>query len=226
MGCCRATRNVDSENIIQRITNSANINHIKDLSIRIFSDYNWERSFWREIPIRIKAEGAYDNVNYAESENFRMELQKLLKKIGESVDICLRPVFKGKQFPIIEGLIQITDTASVLQKGTCEANHATLFIFWSTWCEPSIKEINFANEMFEKHPKWQGKNRIVGINLDLDQEAPRKEITKCKWSNIEHYWAKENWGAEICQYFMIQGLPFSVLVDREGIIKKQEKYHG
>ena len=101
----------------------------------------------------------------------------------------------------------------------CKSGEVTLYDFWATWCGPCQGPMAHNQEMLEKHPEWAGKVRIVGVNIDDEIEAPRNRVTEKNWTKVDHYWALGGWGAKICKHFDIHGIPFCVLVGKDGLIK-------
>jgi thiol-disulfide isomerase/thioredoxin len=89
--------------------------------------------------------------------------------------------------------------------------------FWATWCGPCIKELP---NVIDNHKKYQDKGfEVVGISLD-DDTAELTQFVKDKklpWENIyPQNEAERGWKLPYVEKFGIEGIPFTMLVNREG----------
>ena len=205
--------------VIPKIVESAKTNDIKDFKFEAVSQYLWRDSKWEEMPLSVSLTGSFDGAKEAESVKFTAEAQEIFGKTGIQPNVELEKLFKGTAFPQIKGVVPVMDPAATAKDIVYQLGEVTLFDFWATWCGPCQGPMGHNQEMLEKHPDWAGKVRIIGISMDKDAEAPRKRVTEKGWTKVDHYWAKESWNAEVCQYFQIHGIPFCVLVDKQGIIR-------
>jgi thiol-disulfide isomerase/thioredoxin len=83
--------------------------------------------------------------------------------------------------------------------------------FWATWCGPCVKELPNVKENYTKyHDKGF---EVIGVSLD-DEVDTLKDFIK----NRKVPWQTLNPGDAIADKFGVQGIPFTVLVDREGKI--------
>lgn len=90
-----------------------------------------------------------------------------------------------------------------------------LIDFWASWCAPCRKEMPNVKRIYEKY-----KNKgfeILGVSLDQDKEAWINAIEKDKltWPQISDLGF---WQSEAVQIYVVQAIPFTVLVDRDGKI--------
>lgn len=90
-----------------------------------------------------------------------------------------------------------------------------LIDFWASWCGPCRKEMP---NVVKAYNKFKGKGfEIYGVSLDQDKDRWLEAIAKdgITWPQVSDlkYW--ENIAAKI---YNVQGIPYTVLLDREGKI--------
>lgn len=111
----------------------------------------------------------------------------------------------------------LTDANGQAQQMTQWKNKALVINFWATWCPPCVDEMP---ELSALQKEIQSKNiQIIGIGIDST-------------SNIAQFSAKHNIayplyaggmsGTDLSRQFgnAAGGLPFTVLIDRHGLVKK------
>lgn len=89
-----------------------------------------------------------------------------------------------------------------------------LIDFWASWCGPCRKENPNVVRLYEKY-KSAGFT-VLSVSLD-DNEANWKaaiERDKLSWPN--HVSDLKKWGNAAARLYQVSGIPFTVLVDREG----------
>ncbi|MDR7212598.1 TlpA disulfide reductase family protein [Flavobacterium piscis] len=86
--------------------------------------------------------------------------------------------------------------------------------FWASWCGPCIKEQPELLKLYNSYPE---KFSIYGVSLDTKKPAWTGAITKLKlpWAQVSDL---KYWSSPVIGDYMIQALPFNVLVDKNGII--------
>ena len=90
-----------------------------------------------------------------------------------------------------------------------------LIDFWASWCAPCRKEMP---NVVKAYAKYKDKGfEIYGVSLDNDKdrwvEAIQKDgITWPQVSDLKH------WGSEAAKLYSVQGIPYTVLIDRDGKI--------
>ncbi len=67
---------------------------------------------------------------------------------------------------------------------------------------------------------WKNNVRIIGINVDDEDEQVIKRVKNKKWFDIEHFKIATGWDAdhEMMQKFKISGIPFVILLDKDAKI--------
>lgn len=93
--------------------------------------------------------------------------------------------------------------------------------FWATWCGPcrgAMEQIAREGDQVEK--AFEGKVVVLTISLDDTQEPIKPYLEKMgAWEKARHCWSGEGgWQSPAGQAFVIQGIPFAVLIDPEGKI--------
>jgi len=87
--------------------------------------------------------------------------------------------------------------------------------FWASWCAPCRKE---SPNLVKAYEKYRSKNfEILGVSLDQNKEKWLKAI------NDDHYtWTQvgdiKGWENAAAREYGIQGIPFNVLLDPNGVI--------
>lgn len=87
--------------------------------------------------------------------------------------------------------------------------------FWASWCGPCRTE---SPNLVKAYEKYKAKNfEILGVSLDQNKEKWLKAI------NDDHYtWTQagdmKGWENAAARVYGIQGIPFNVLLDPDGVI--------
>lgn len=91
-----------------------------------------------------------------------------------------------------------------------------LIDFWATWCGPCIAEMP---ELLAAHKDHRDQGfEIVGISLDQNREKLENYIQQndVPWPQ---YFDGKGWGNAIVERFAIRGIPFTFLIDRDGVVR-------
>lgn len=86
--------------------------------------------------------------------------------------------------------------------------------FWASWCGPCIKEQPQLLKLYNAYP---GKLDIYGVSLDTKKAVWSGVIAKQKlpWTQVSDL---KYWSSKAATDYMVQALPFNVLLDKNGII--------
>ncbi len=90
---------------------------------------------------------------------------------------------------------------------------------WATWCAPCLKELPHLEEL-QKTYKGNRNIAFVSISIDQNKDAWRKMVTEKKMKGFQLIGDKA-WASQICDDYMIQGIPRFILIDKEGKIINQ-----
>ena len=91
-----------------------------------------------------------------------------------------------------------------------------LLDFWASWCGPCREDMPHVRGIWKKYSSDQF--IIIGVNLDSNRNAfenyvKQEEIT---WPQ---YYDGRGWGNQISQLYNVHGIPHTVLIDQEGVVR-------
>lgn len=119
----------------------------------------------------------------------------------------------GKPAPDFEDLMLDRKTTMKLSdlKGK-----VVLLDFWASWCGPCRRENPNVVALYEKY-KDQGFT-VMSVSLDNNLDSWKKaiEADNLTWPN--HVSDLKKWSSAAAKIYQVQGIPFTVLIDREGNI--------
>jgi len=96
-----------------------------------------------------------------------------------------------------------------------------LIDFWGTWCSPCVQEQSELAKLYRKYKLaafTNGKGfEIYGVSLDVKKSNWENFINtnKIDWIQVSDL---KFWRSPVAKTYNIQGLPFNVLIDGNGII--------
>jgi peroxiredoxin len=96
-----------------------------------------------------------------------------------------------------------------------------LIDFWATWCSPCVEEQSQLAKLYSKYKQsvfTNGKGfEIYGVSLDAKKSNWENFIrtNKINWIQVSDL---KFWRSPVAKTYNIQGLPFNVLIDDNGMI--------
>ncbi len=111
--------------------------------------------------------------------------------------------------------IQLPNTEGKLISLSSLRGKYVLIDFWAAWCGPCRNENPFNVKLYKKYKDQDFE--IFGVSLDRDKNAWKAAIKydRLPWIHVSDLkW----WKSEIVQLYQIQGIPNTVLLDKEGKI--------
>ena len=96
-----------------------------------------------------------------------------------------------------------------------------LIDFWGTWCSPCVEEQSELAKLYRKYKPaafTHGKGfEIYGVSLDVKKSNWENFIAtnKINWIQVSDL---KFWTSPVAKTYNIQGLPFNILIDGNGII--------
>ncbi len=93
-----------------------------------------------------------------------------------------------------------------------------LLDFWASWCGPCRRENPNVVKIYEKY-KDAGFT-VMSVSLDKDKNAWQAAIKTDNLSWPNHVSDLKAWSNEAAQLYKVTGIPFTVLIDKEGKIIK------
>lgn len=87
--------------------------------------------------------------------------------------------------------------------------------FWASWCGPCRAEMP---NLIKTYTNYKNKGfQIVGVSLDQNAEAWQNAIKEMKmtWPQMSDL---KGWQCEGAQLYAVTGIPFTVLINQEGVI--------
>jgi alkyl hydroperoxide reductase subunit AhpC len=91
--------------------------------------------------------------------------------------------------------------------------------FWASWCRPCRME---NPNVVQAYQNFKDKNFVIlGVSLDKEKEPWLTAIKndKLDWAQVSDL---KFWDSEVVPLYKIEGIPFNVLIDPNGIVIAKE----
>jgi thiol-disulfide isomerase/thioredoxin len=126
--------------------------------------------------------------------------------------LLLQRIAPGKEAPEIE--MNLPD-GKPLKLSSLRGNYV-LIDFWASWCGPCRKENPNVVRIYEKYKNKGFTIYSVSIDHNRDNWLAAIEKDKLTWKN--HVSSLQGWQTPILKEYGVNGVPFTVLLDKEGKI--------
>ena len=157
----------------------------------------------------------------------KAEMDKLLQAIDPSLHNA--PAYKGLQksmeefYPVAIGE-KFKDIEVVNEEGKTvhladyvKPGQYNMVEFWASWCGPCRGEIPHLRHVYEAYGKGENAFNMISVSID-DKESDWKKALKeenMKWIQLCDL---KGWKGEVINKYKIQGVPFCLILDKEGRI--------
>ena len=91
--------------------------------------------------------------------------------------------------------------------------------FWATWCPPCLRDMP---ELLATYKRFRERDfEMVGISLDREEDKLRDYLVaqEIPWPQ---YFDGKGWRNEIARTRGIKELPYTILLDREGVVVESD----
>ena len=166
------------------------------------------------------------NMMYS-SKLSKAEMDKLLQAIDPSLHNA--PAYKGLQksmeefYPVAIGE-KFKDIEVVNEEGKTvhladyvKPGQYNMVEFWASWCGPCRGEIPHLRHVYEAYGKGENAFNMISVSIE-DKESDWKKALKeenMKWIQLCDL---KGWKGEVINKYKIQGVPFCLILDKEGRI--------
>jgi len=89
--------------------------------------------------------------------------------------------------------------------------------FWATWCAPCRKEMPLLNDLYKKHK--QSEFILLGVNIDNSEDKGKKMARKIGVTFPILFDVSK----KVSESYGVSAMPFTVIIDRSGIVKHIHK---
>lgn len=135
------------------------------------------------------------------------QLQKSLEEIA--------PIALGEKYRDLELVDENGKTVHL--SGYVKPGQYNMVEFWASWCGPCRGEIPHLRHVYDAYGKGKDAFNMISVSID-DKEKDWKQALKeenMKWTQLCDL---KGWKGEVINKYKIQGVPFCLILDKEGRI--------
>ena len=135
------------------------------------------------------------------------QLQKSLEEIA--------PIALGEKYRDLELVDENGKTVQL--SNYVKPGQYNMVEFWASWCGPCRGEIPHLRHVYDAYGKGKDAFNMISVSID-DKEKDWKQALKeenMKWTQLCDL---KGWKGEVINKYKIQGVPFCLILDKEGRI--------
>lgn len=155
--------------------------------------------------------------------NHKAHLEDLQREVGSRVadvqyDISSVPRV-GDKVPSVK-LLDVQTNRELSLADEVFSDKVLVIDFWATWSGPCEASMHASQEIISRRSEdWAGGVVFIAISLDKSSGTVRERVRERTWENALHLWCGPGtWRSEAATVYGIDGVPFMVVVGRNGCI--------
>ena len=136
------------------------------------------------------------------------------KQLKESLE-SIAPIALGEKYKDLELVDE--NGKSVQLSDYVKPGQYNMVEFWASWCGPCRGEIPHLRHVYDAYGKGKDAFNMISVSID-DKEKDWKQALKeenMKWTQLCDL---KGWKGEVINKYKIQGVPFCLILDKEGRI--------
>ncbi len=134
---------------------------------------------------------------------------------GEETSVAVAAL-PGEEMDVPLPAVRLADLDGRNRPLRAQSDEVTLINFWATWCLPCLKELP---ELVALHEGLRGRGlHVVGIAIDSGDPADIHVFAEEHAMDYTILTARQSWTRK---HFGVFGLPITLVVDREGRIRRR-----
>ena len=136
------------------------------------------------------------------------------KQLKESLE-SMAPIALGEKYRDLELVDENGKTVHL--SDYVKPGHYNMVEFWASWCGPCRGEIPHLRHVYDAYGKGKDAFNMISVSID-DKEKDWKQALKeenMKWTQLCDL---KGWKGEVINKYKIQGVPFCLILDKEGRI--------
>ena len=136
------------------------------------------------------------------------------KQLKESLE-SMAPIALGEKYKDLELVDENGKTVHL--SDYVKPGQYNMVEFWASWCGPCRGEIPHLRHVYDAYGKGKDAFNMISVSID-DKEKDWKQALKeenMKWTQLCDL---KGWKGEVINKYKIQGVPFCLILDKEGRI--------